>query len=148
VQKGSKTDFEKAVLPSVPMKNCLIESSLAVLGHKWTLLILRNIGFLKMERFNQMLRVTPRLTPRVLSMRLAELEKSGLIKRTEECSSPKIVRWTLTSKGKDALPILMSIIEFGSRWYADEVFEDKPRTLEELFPQIENIVKDKRYKII
>ena len=130
------------------MKNCPIESSLGVLGHKWTLLVLRNIGFLKMERFNQMLRVTPRLTPRVLSMRLAELEKSGLIKRTEECSSPKIVRWTLTSKGKDALPILMSIIEFGSRWYADEVFEDKPRTLEELFPQIENIVKDKRYKII
>jgi DNA-binding HxlR family transcriptional regulator len=70
-------------------------------------------------------------------MRLAELEKSGLIERNEECKSPKIVRWTLTSKGKDALPILMSIIEFGSRWYADKVFEDKkPRTLEELFPQI------------
>ncbi len=137
MQKGSKTDFEKPLFPSVPMKNCPIESSLGVLGHKWTLLVLRNIGFLKMERFNQMLRVTPRLTPRVLSMRLAELEKSGLIKRTEECTSPKIVRWTLTSKGKDALPILMSIIEFGSRWYADKVFEDKkPRTLEELFPQI------------
>ena len=92
MQKGSKTDFEKAVLPSASMKNCPIESSLAVLGHKWTLLILRNIGFLKMERFNQMLRVTPMLTPRVLSMRLAELEKSGLIKRTEECSSPKALR--------------------------------------------------------
>ena len=128
MQKGSKTEFEKPVLPSVPMKNCPIESSLGVLGHKWTLLVLRNIGFLKMERFNQMLRVTPRLTPRVLSMRLAELEKSGLIKRTEECKSPK---------GKDTLPILMSIIKFGSRWYADKVFEDKkPRTLEELFPQI------------
>ena len=37
MQKGSKTDFEKAVLPSVPMKNCPIESSLAVPGHKWTL---------------------------------------------------------------------------------------------------------------
>ena len=119
------------------MKNCPIESSLGVLGHKWTLLVLRNIGFLKMERFNQMLRVTPRLTPRVLSMRLAELKKSGLIKRTEEYKSPKIVRWVLTSKRKDALPILMSIIEFGSGWYADKVFEDKkPRTLKELFAQI------------
>jgi len=137
VQNDSKTHFEKPVLPSVPMKNCPIESSLGVLGHKWTLLVLRNIGFLKMERFNQMLRVTPRLTPRVLSMTLSELKKSGLIKRTEECKSPKIVRWVLTSKGKDALPILMSIIEFGSRWYADKVFEDKkPRTLKELFAQI------------
>ena len=132
-----KANFEKPVLPSVPMKNCSIESSLGVLGHKWTLLVLRNIGFLKMERFNQMLRVTPRLTPRVLSMRLAELKKSGLIKRTEEYKSSKILRWVLTSKGKDALPILMSIIEFGSGWYADKVFEDKkPRTLKELFAQI------------
>jgi len=47
------------------------------------------------------------------------------------------LKWVLTSKGKDALPILMSIIEFGSRWYADKVFEDKkPRTLKELFAQI------------
>jgi DNA-binding HxlR family transcriptional regulator len=84
-----------------------------------------------------MLRVTPGLTPRVLSMRLDELEKSGYIKPTEEHTSPKIVRWMLTPKGKDALPILISIIEFGSRWYADKVFEDKkPRSLKELFPQI------------
>jgi len=47
------------------------------------------------------------------------------------------LKWVLTSKGKDALPILKSIIELGSRWYADKVFEDKkPRTLKELFPQI------------
>jgi DNA-binding HxlR family transcriptional regulator len=137
VQKALKTDFETPVLPSVSMKNCPIESSLGVLGHKWALLVLRNIGFLKMERFNQMLRVTPGLTPRVLSMRLDELEKSGFIKRTEEHKSPKIIRWVLTSKGKDALPILISIIAFGSRWYADKVFEDKkPRSLRELFPQI------------
>jgi hypothetical protein len=49
------------------------------------------------------------------------LEKSGLIKRTEEHKSPKIVRWTLTAKWKDAMPILMSIIAFGSKWYADKV---------------------------
>jgi hypothetical protein len=49
------------------------------------------------------------------------LEKSGLIKRTEEHKSPKIVRWTLTAKWKDVMPILMSIIAFGSKWYADKV---------------------------
>ena len=137
MERALKKDFESPFLPSVSMKNCPIESSLGVLGHKWTLLVLRNIGFLKKERFNQMLRVTPGLTPRVLSMRLDELEKSGFIKRTEGHKSPKIVRWVLTSKGKDALPILISIIEFGSRWYAHKVFEDKkPRSLRELFPQI------------
>jgi DNA-binding HxlR family transcriptional regulator len=81
-----------------PFKNCPLESSRGVLGHKWTLLVLRNIGFLEMEGFNQMLRVTPRLTPGVLSLRLCELEKSRLIKRTEECRSPKIVLWVFGSK--------------------------------------------------
>jgi len=58
-----KADFEKPVLPSVPMKNCPIESSLGVLGLKWTLLVLRNIGFLKMERRNQMPAGTVKLSP-------------------------------------------------------------------------------------
>jgi len=45
-----------------------------------------------------------------------------------------IVRWTLTQKGGETLPILMRFIAFGSKWHADEVFADKiPRTLRELF---------------
>ena len=45
-----------------------------------------------------------------------------------------IVRWTLTEKGRDALPILLQFTAFGSKWHADVVFEDKtPRTPDELF---------------
>jgi hypothetical protein len=36
------------------------------------------------------------------------------------------------------LPILMQLVAFGSKWYADVVFEDKmPRKLSEIFPQPE-----------
>ena len=46
-----------------------------------------------------------------------------------------IVRWRLTDKGKDTLPILMQLVAFGSKWYSDVVFEDKkPRKLTEIFP--------------
>jgi DNA-binding HxlR family transcriptional regulator len=112
---------EQALIPVVPFKNCPIRISLGVLGKKWTMLIIRDIGFLKIGRFNQILRTLPGLTPRVLSMRLRELEKNGIIRQIEVQSSPKQVRWGLTRKGRDTLPILMSLIAFGSRWYSDFV---------------------------
>ncbi len=128
---------EKPIVPSVPFKACPIQTSLGLLGKKWTMLILRDIGFMKVDRFNRMLRVTPGLTPRVLSLRLKELEKGGYISSSEVRSDPPMVRWSLTKKGEDALPILMSLIEFGSKWYPEEVFADKrPRTVTELFPSM------------
>jgi len=121
-------------LPKVGFVECPIKSTLGVLGKKWTMLILRDIGFRKIERFNRLLESVPGLTPRVLSMRLKELEEEGFIECIEYQKSPMIVRWTLTQKGNETLPILMRFIAFGSKWYADEVFEDKiPRTLTELF---------------
>jgi DNA-binding HxlR family transcriptional regulator len=125
---------EKALIPTVPFKSCPIRTSLGVLGKKWTMLIMRDVGFLKIGRFNEILRTLPGLTPRVLSMRLTELEKNGFIKQIEIQRKPRLVRWGLTNKGRDTLPILMSFIVFGSKWHSDDVFEDKrPRTLEELF---------------
>jgi len=128
---------DKPLLPAVPFVECPIRASLGVLGKKWTMLILRDIGFLKIDRFNQIVRSLPGLTPRVLSMRLTELEKDGIIEQVETKRVPKVVRWSLTEKGRCTLPILMSIIEFGSRWHADVVFEDKvPRAIEQVFPEL------------
>jgi DNA-binding HxlR family transcriptional regulator len=110
------------------------------------MLILRDIGFLKIDRFNEILRTLPDLTPRVLSMRLRELKKNGFIKQIKIQRKPKLVTWGLTDKGRDTLPILMSFIAFGSRWYSEVVFEDRqPRTPEDLFPtrvKFEPVIKN------
>src|SRR2546426_4473776 len=108
------------------------------LGKKWTGLILRDIGFRKIDRFNRLLESIPGLTPRVLPMRLKELDEKGIIERIETRNSPIVVRWGLTEKGRDTLPILMRLIAFGSKWYPQGVFKDKvPRTISELFPSPE-----------
>ena len=113
---------------------CPIRSSLGVLGKKWAMLLLRDIGILGVDRFNRLLDSIPGLTPRVLSMRLKELEKEGFIKSVEKGKSPMIVRWTITEKGRDVIPILLQFTAFGSKWHADLVFEDKsPRKPDELF---------------
>jgi len=75
-------------------------------------------------------------------MRLKELERDGIIQKTED--KELVVRWTLTEKGEDTLPILTRLMAFGSKWYAGEVFEDKvPRTLNEIFtkPEAQAIVQ-------
>jgi DNA-binding HxlR family transcriptional regulator len=131
---------QKPILPAVPFKACPIRTSLGVLGKKWTLLILRDIHFLKIDRFNQILRTLPGLTPRVLILRLKELEENGFIKPVLVQRKPKLVRWVLTEMGRDTVPILMSFISFGSKWYPETVFEDeRPRVAQELFHQIPSI---------
>ncbi len=125
----------KPILPVTSFKACPIRTSLGVLGKRWTLLILRDLAFLKIQRFNQILRSLPGLTPRVLTTRLKELEKTGFIKPVILQRSPRVVRWDLAEMGRDTVPILMTFISFGAKWYPGTVFDDgRPRTARELFP--------------
>jgi DNA-binding HxlR family transcriptional regulator len=123
------------LLPGVKFAQCPIKTTLGIFGKKWTMLVMRDIGILGVDRFNRLLDSIPGLTPRVLSMRLKELEKEGFIQRIKEGKkSSMVVRWILTEKGRDALPILLQFTAFGSKWHADVVFEDKiPRRPDELF---------------
>src|SRR5712691_10663341 len=137
--KKERPIIKKGVLrPDVRFQQCPIKASMGVLGRKWTTLILRDVGFRKIDRFNQLLESVPGLTPRVLSMRLKELERDGIIQKVEDETNPTVVRWTLTPKGEDALPILIRLMAFGAKWYAKDVFEDKvPRSLNDIFTRQE-----------
>ena len=133
-QENQYPTVSEWLLPGVKFAQCPIRSSLGILGKKWAMLLLRDIGILGVDRFNRLLDSIPGLTPRVLSMRLKELEKEGFIKCVEKGKSPIIVRWTIAEKGRDVIPILLQFTAFGSKWHADLVFEDKsPRKPDELF---------------
>ena len=69
-------------------------------------------------------------------MRLKELEQSGMIHRVDDHRSPRYVKWSLTDKGWDTLPILLSYVAFGSKWFAPKVFADgRPREMNRIYPQ-------------
>ena len=81
-----------------------------------------------------MLRAMPGLPKRLLTKRLAELETAGFVVRAE--SRRGYVRWELTEKGADVVPILLTMVQFGSKWYADELFADNmARPLNEIFDE-------------
>lgn len=120
--------------------SCPVEASLGVLGRKWSLIIIRNIAIYHKQRFNEMLRFTPGLTRRVLSIRLSELSEEGII---ENASSGNHSEWVLTDKGRDVIPILVAFLNYGVKWHAEDVFPDKkPRVLSEVLNKdyIEEVV--------
>jgi DNA-binding HxlR family transcriptional regulator len=123
-------------MPTVMWKNCPIRSSLGVLGRRWSLLILRDISFFRKVRFSDMLRTNSGLSSRLLSIRLKELQKEGLIERAVSPDDHREVWYNITEKGRDVVPILSAFIQYGSKHRAKEVFTDRrPREFGTLFPE-------------
>jgi DNA-binding HxlR family transcriptional regulator len=136
----------KSPFVNVDFAQCPVENSLGVLGKKWTMAIIRDIGAYGVDRFNGLLKSLATIPPKVLATRLKQLEEEGFIKKyVEKSVPPKIVRWSLTEKGVDAIRIGMMLAVFGSKWYADRIFDDKrPRKMTEIYNRqgIELFMKD------
>jgi DNA-binding HxlR family transcriptional regulator len=96
--------------PQLAYQADVLGRSVQRLGSKWTLLLLRDMGFLKLTHFNQFLKNNPGLTPRVLSRRLREMQAEHLVIRT---SAGTDVSYTLTERGADAIYILLAFLRYG-----------------------------------
>lgn len=121
LQRRNATSLEKEFFAARPIK-----PDLGVLGRKWALLIIADIGLRKVDRFSSLLRSNPKLNSRILSRRLRELEEAGMITRIEKKYAPGPVRWAMTEKGVDILPAIIRLIAFGARWNAENPFHGKP----------------------
>lgn len=94
--------------------DCPIERTLAVIGKKWVILILRDLhGGTK--RFTDLLHSLHGISPKTLSERLKELEADGLIVRQAFAEIPPRVEYSLTEKGRSLNGILEAMIEWGNR---------------------------------
>ncbi len=134
-ESSAQTFRKEPVLPQVPYEACPIRLSLGCLGRKWSLLILRDIAFLHDLTFSEILYHNTRLTPRALSIRLRDLQKEGIIVRIVDGDDNRKVHYRLTKQGRDVVPILTALIQYGIRYHADKIFKDeKPRELGSLYP--------------
>jgi DNA-binding HxlR family transcriptional regulator len=111
----SSTVAPRPILPLLAYQVDPLRQSVHRFGRRWTLLLLRDMAFLRLERFNQFLRNNPGLTPRVLSRRLHEMLEERLILRR---GSGRSVRYELTERGSDAVYILLAFLRYGMKYYA------------------------------
>jgi DNA-binding HxlR family transcriptional regulator len=87
---------------------CPISRALDVLGDRWSLMILRDM-VVGATRFNDLARGLPGLSRSLLTKRLRQFERAGLVERLGS-------QYLLTDAGRDLRPLLMGFGEWGARW--------------------------------
>lgn len=104
------------------MIDCTIYKTLDIVGKKWSLLILLELhrGEKNEKRFNELKRGLRGITPKILSLRLSELEDQGLIKKNiDNSKAPIKCEYYLTESGKDFIHIIQEIKDWGLKWKFD-----------------------------
>lgn len=100
-------------IKSCPVEYVLnINDTLNVISGKWKLPILGSILFGK-KRFTDIQRNIPKITPRMLSKELKELELNGVLVRTVYDTTPVSVEYELSETGKQITQVLDKMIEWG-----------------------------------
>ena len=134
---NTKNKVEQIINPSdhVKMKSCPIENTFKIIGKKFTVLILRNMINGKQNRFNQLLNSIEQGNPKTLTIRLREMEKSGLIKRKVYYhESPVRIEYYPTEKGLALQPILDMMAAYSMQYCSKDIFKDaKPRNFKEVY---------------
>lgn len=107
--------------PKESMYDWPIDATLAVIGGKWKPLIIYELSD-ETLRFSQLLdRLQPRVTQRMLTKQLRQLEEDGLITRKVYTQVPPKVEYSLTELGKSLMPILDQLCEWGSEHMSDRI---------------------------
>jgi DNA-binding HxlR family transcriptional regulator len=99
-------------------QNCSIAKSLELLGERWTLLVIRE-AFLGTRRFEAFLERLD-VARNILSARLQRLVDEGVLEKVAYQERPARYEYRLTQKGTDLWPIIVSLLQYGDRYYAPD----------------------------
>ena len=89
-----------------------INDTLNVISGKWKLPIIGSLLYGK-KRFKELERDIPKITPRMLSKELKDLEANGIVKRTVYDSMPVTVEYELTKSGHSLHQVIEPMIAWG-----------------------------------
>ena len=92
--------------------DCPVEAALDMIGGKWKAVILFRL-FESTKRFNELRRLHPNITQRMLTNQLRELERDGLVHREVYPQVPPKVEYSLTPDGRTLKPVLLALKRWG-----------------------------------
>lgn len=91
---------------------CPVSKAMELLDERWTMLVVREL-VTGSRRFNDLRRGLPRMSPTLLSKRLGQLSRAGVIERRVEGNE---VQYVLTPAGAELRPIVEALGAWGVRW--------------------------------
>ena len=126
--------------------HCPINYTLEHFGDKWSFLIIRDLMFKGKRHYNEFLEAGEKVSTSVLGDRLKKLEEVGIISRGEDTVKKSRIRYSLTLKGIDLLPILIEMIVWGG--FSDELTEAPKEFLEQATQNREAMIQEIKENLI
>ncbi|MGE5291862.1 MAG: winged helix-turn-helix transcriptional regulator [Micromonosporaceae bacterium] len=99
---------------------CPVAKAMELLDERWTLLVVREL-VTGSQHFNELRRGLPRMSPTLLSRRLHQLVRAGILERR---ANGQDVRYVLTQAGLELRPVVEALGAWGIRWIGDLGDED------------------------
>lgn len=98
--------------PPTPMTSCPMTAALNAVGGKWSLICLYFLDT-GTRRFNELRRLIPEVSHKVLTETLRNLEKEGLIVRTVHSVAPSYVEYEISEHGHTVRPLMQVVRTWG-----------------------------------
>ena len=102
-----------------------VSDDIQILSGKWKLPIIISLSFGN-KRFSEIAKDIPKITDRMLSKELRELEMNQLIKRTVYDTVPVTVEYSMTEYGESLDPVIMELAKWGKQHRKRIMSKDKP----------------------
>ena len=99
---------------------CPVAKAMELLDERWTMLIVREL-VTGSQHFNDLRRGVPRMSPTLLSKRLHQLVRAGIVDRQADDNQ---VRYVLTEAGQELRPVVEALGAWGVRWMGELGDED------------------------
>lgn len=99
--------------------HCSLALALDVIGEWWSLLILRDFFLGGGTRRFEQLRNSLGISRNILTARLNTLTEARVIERVPVAEGGKRCAYQLTDKGRDLLPALVAMMQWGDRWQGE-----------------------------
>ena len=93
---------------------CPVAKATELIGERWTILIIREL-VLGTHRFSDFQRALSRISPALLTKRLKDLEKAGIIVKKAQ-QGRRGYQYFLTPAGRQLSPIIEHLATWGMRW--------------------------------
>ena len=108
------TTINSDYVASHPAGCTAVTTTLAIIGGKWKILILYHLCA-GTQRFNELRRLLPDITQRMLTLQLRELEDDGIVHREVYPQVPPKVEYSLTAFGATLIPVIEVMDAWGKQ---------------------------------
>jgi DNA-binding HxlR family transcriptional regulator len=109
-----------------PLPACPVTACMTLLGGAWAVNVIWYLSA-HARRFGELRVDIPRISARVLSARLRELESKGVVARRVMPTSPPSVEYELTELGRELLPAIAAIVAVGTKLAERDDHLERPR---------------------